>query len=188
MDLQGRHVYLRCCSEQDISLLFQWRNDNDFRKNCSVRRDETNLDDFREELKEDFKRDRHIQMMIVRKKDEKSIGTIYSYGYKKVDGYAFITIFLSESYRTSGYGVEAIALFLYHLFSKFPIFKIYMEVYEYNTQSLSCICGAGFSQEGCFGGHRLFNGIRYDLLRYAIYKERDISRIEIFLRRLKRNI
>lgn len=186
MDLQGRRIYLRHCSKHDISLLFQWRNSNEFREKCSVRRNEINFDNFKKELEGDFQHDRHIQMMIVRKSDGKSIGTIYSYDYKKIDQYLFITIFISREFQANGYGVEAVALFLQYLFNKFTLFKIYMEVYEYNAQSLSCIRGAGFVQEGLFGGHRLFNGVRYDLLRYAIYKERDLPKIEVFLRRLKR--
>lgn len=188
MDLHGRSVHLRHCNVTDILNLFQWRNSDEFREKCSVRRNRISLDDFEKELERDFQRDRHIQMMIVRKSDGKSIGTLYSYNYKKVDGYAFITIFLPKEYQANGYGAEAIALFLHYLFNEFLLFKIYMEVYEYNDGSISCIRGAGFSQEGCFSGHRLFGGVRYDLLRYAIYKERDLPKIETFLRRLKRNI
>lgn len=188
MNLQGRSVYLRYCEEKDVLRLFEWRNDVDFMKNCSVRRDKINLDDFKKELSDDFERDRHAQMMIVRKANEEPIGTIYSYGYKKVDGYIFITTFLSKKCRANGYGPEAFALFAKHLFGELSLYKIYMEVYEYNNSSLSCARGAGFTQEGCFGGHRLFNGERYDLLRYAIYKERDLHKIESFLRRLNRNI
>jgi RimJ/RimL family protein N-acetyltransferase len=186
MDLQGRRIYLRYCNEHDITLLFRWRNSEEFRSKCSIRRNKINLDDFKKELERDFQRDRHVQMMIIRKKDGVPIGTVYSYGYRKTDGYAFITIFLSREYQFSGYGIEAIALFLWYLFSEFLLFKIYMEVYEYNTQSLSCICGAGFAEEGRFSKHRLFKGIRYDLLRFAVYRDKNLQQIKMFLRRLKR--
>lgn len=188
MNLQGKSIYLRFCNNEDIPLLFDWRNNVDFRKNCSVRRDEINLENFKKELSEDFERDRHIQMMIVRRSDDKVMGTVYSYGYKKTDEYVFITTFLSEEYRVHGYGAEAVALFLFYLFSELPVFKIYMEVYEYNKDSFSCIRGAGFSQEGCFIGHRLFSGTRYNLLRYAIYRKKDLPIIERFLRRLRQNV
>ena len=186
MNLQGRSIYLRHCNEQDIPLLFQWRNSEEFRSKCSIRRKEISLDDFKKELERDFHRDRHIQMMIVRKSDGKPIGTIYSYDYKKIDQYLFVTIFLPKEFQTNGYGVEAVVLFLQYLFKGFPLFKIYMEVYEYNTQSLSCIRGARFAEEGRFIKHRLFNGIRYDLLRFAVYRDKNLQQIERFLRRLKR--
>ena len=75
------------------------------------------------ELKRDFERDRHLQFMIERKSDSKLIGTIYSYNYKRADGYAFITTFIVNGFRKRGYGAEADALFLMHLFKSLNFLK-----------------------------------------------------------------
>jgi RimJ/RimL family protein N-acetyltransferase len=185
--LETRRIYMQRIRNGDLKILCQWRNSQDFRKYCSVRRDKVSSALFKKELQKDFRRDRHLQMLIFLKRTNKPIGTIYSYGFKKIDGYVYITTFLSRSYRKKGYGAEAIALFLYHLFSNYPLYKIYMEIYGYNKSSLSTIANAGFSEEGRFREHRLYNGKRYDLFRYAVYK-RDLSKITKFLKRLTKKL
>jgi RimJ/RimL family protein N-acetyltransferase len=182
--LGTRRIYMRHICNSDLKILCQWRNSQDFRKYCSVRRNKISLPLFKKELQKDFRRDRHLQMLIFLKRTNKPIGTIYSYGLKKTDGYACVTTFLSRSYQKKGYGVEAVALFLYCLFSNYSLYKIYMDIYEYNKSSLSTIANAGFSEEGRFKEHRLYNGKRYDLFRYATYRK-NLSKITKLLRRLK---
>lgn len=182
--LETRHIKLRPLTSNNAATLFKWRNDQQFLQNCSHRRSATNCNEFVAELKRDFERDRHLQFMIERKFDGEPIGTIYSYDYKRVDGYAFITTFIADGFRKRGYGAEADALFLMYLFEKFKLFKIYMEMYEYNREAISAALRGGFIEEGKFKKQRLFNGARYDVIRYALFRE-NIPRISEFLNKLK---
>lgn len=174
--VETRRLLLKPISEVNLKTLHQWRNEPDFRKMCSNRREEISFEEFKKELKCDFERDRHLQMVIWLKRTGAPIGTIYSYGFKATDGYVFVTTFLDSVHQgRGGYGVEAFAAFVQYLFAYLPLFKIYLEVYEYNRASFSLMRRAGLSEEGRFRQHRLFDGQRYDTLRFALYRE-DLER------------
>lgn len=187
--LETKRIRLRRITNDDLSILFGWRNDENFIQNCSNRRNKVDYEEFIKEFTKDFERDRHIQFMVERIRDKNPIGAVYSYGYKSVDKYAFITTYLADGFRKFGYGAEALALFLEYLFETFGLHKIYFEVYEYNAESLKGIVKAGFVEEGRFKEQRLWNGKRYDVLRYAVFRN-DIPRILEFIDKLinRRNL
>lgn len=182
--IETRRLLLRLIDDPDLPTLYGWRNEEDFLRNCSYRRTPVSFEDFKKELVGDFQRDRHIQLVIMEKVTSAAIGTIYSYNFKRVDGYLFVTTFITKAYQRKGYGAEAFAAFVNHLLSSLPLFKIYLEVYEYNLESLLIMKGAGFVEEGRFRRHRLIDGKRYDVIRFAIYRE-DRERFKGFLERLQ---
>ena len=170
-------------AEADLSILCEWRNSDVFLKNCSNRRNHVTVEEFAIELKKDFERDRHEQFIIELRRAGEPIGTIYSYNFRSADGYAFVTTFLADGFRNKGYGAEAFAIFLYHLFTVHDLYKVYTEIYSYNGDSLKAMQGAGFTEEGRFRNQRLFKGARYDVLRYAVFRD-DLPRARLFLQRL----
>ncbi|MBI4993546.1 GNAT family N-acetyltransferase [Candidatus Wolfebacteria bacterium] len=184
MKFSTRHIILRPMEEKDLSILHQWRNDGDFIQYCSVRRYPVEYEEFINELQKDFKNDRHRQFIIELQKERKVIGTTYSYNFNSIDGYAFITIYLEERYRYRGYGAEAVALFLRFLFESYPLYKIYMEVYDYNQHALSILQNASFEEEGRFKEHRFFREERYDLIRFAFF-QKSLTKVFEFLENIK---
>lgn len=182
--VETRRLFLRPMDDSDLLALYEWRNEEDFLRNCSYRRTPVSFEGFKKELVNDFQRDRHIQMVIVEKVTGVAIGTIYSYNFKKADGYVFVTTFITKAYQRRGYGAEAFAAFVNYLFSRHELFKVYLEVYEYNLESLLIMRGAGFVEEGRFRRHRLIDGKRYDVIRFAIYRE-DAERFKDFLEGLR---
>ncbi|HEY4506493.1 MAG TPA: GNAT family protein [Candidatus Paceibacterota bacterium] len=167
--LTGRRVELCEITSADLPTLWQWRNQERFMGLCSTRRNNVSLEEFEEELLRDFERDRHLQFVIRRRHGLVNVGTIYTYNFNPTDGHAFVTIFVAEEHDGRGYGPEAMALCLTYLFAEVGFYKVYLEVYDYNTSSLECIRGAGFSEEGRFKGHRKMGDKRYDLIRFAVY-------------------
>lgn len=182
---ETRRLRLRTIEEKHIRLLHKWRNDQRFLSLCSVRRNIIDFENFVSELRRDFERDRHIQLVIELKKKPDIVGTIYSYNLNLVDGHAFLTIYLEEKYERKGYGPEAVAIFLDYLFNTLPLNKVYFEVYDYNKLSLSTLRTAGFVEEGRFKEHRFVGGKRYDLLRFAVYRK-DFTKHERFINKLKK--
>jgi RimJ/RimL family protein N-acetyltransferase len=167
-----------------LLILHLWRNHEVFRKFCSVRRDPICLEEFKEELASDFKRDRAKQLIAFRKKNNQPVGTIWAYNLNLIDGYVYITIFIDPEYEKSGYGIELFAAMMSCLFQEFPsLHKIYTEAYSYNTHSISIMKNFGFLEEGVFPDHRLFNENRYALHRLAFYREQFLSRID-FIQKL----
>ena len=169
----------------DFSILHAWRNESRFTTYCSTRRNQVSAEDFRRELASDFNRDRCLQCMILHRGI--AIGTIYAYGMNHTDRYAFVTTYLTASAEHRGYGAEAFVFFVEYLFEQLDLYKIYSEVYEYNTHSLSCLRNAGlFSEEGRFKGHRKIGNQRYDLIRFACFRV-DLPRIIAWTERAQRH-
>lgn len=182
MFIRGHRIILRQIQPIDLEILWNWRNDPHFLQFCSVRRKSLGIGDFDKELGLDFLRDRHEQFLIYKKSDPNNpIGTIYSYSLNRVDGYVFVTIYLNKENARKGYGAVAVAVFFQYLFETFSLFKIYIEVYEYNVQSLNPLLKGGAVEEGRFRKHRLFDGKRWDLIRLAIYRDQlnSIRRITL---------
>jgi RimJ/RimL family protein N-acetyltransferase len=101
-----------------------------------------------------------------------------------VDGYGFITVFLDQASRGTGYGVDAFLLLAAHLFEAENLYKVYMDVYAYNTFSRRIFRDARLEEEGRFKGHRLHNGVRHDVIRYALYRDPGLAQIRELVFRL----
>jgi hypothetical protein len=155
----GRRVELRLINENEknLPILYIWRNDLSFLEFCSVRRNIVDYETFVSELRGDFKKDRHFQRMILLKSNKKQIGTIFSYNLNLVDWNVYVTTYLD--------------LCIVFLFNLLPLFKIYMDVYEYNQNSLVLLQRAGIHEEGRFKKHHFWKGKRYNLIRFAIYRK-----------------
>lgn len=166
--LKGASLELHELQEEHLPTLFLWRNSSDFIELCSTRRNRVSLEEFRAELSSDLKKDRHLQFLIVKKGEY--IGTIYSYNLNCTDGHAFVTIFIAKHWRDKGYGAESVVVFLEHLFREFVLFKVYVEVYSYNLESIYALTSGRFVEEGRFRDHRLNNGERHDLVRFAFFR------------------
>lgn len=182
--IESKNVVLEELTDLHLTTLCQWRNEDDFMKNCSMRKNLVSFEEFAQELYSDFEKDRHVQFVIFRRRDMKPIGTIYSYSYSKRDAYCFITTYITSLFEDRGYGAESFANFMGYLFDMFGLFKIYNDVYDFNTDSLKMLQKAGFKIEGVFRGHRLFDGQRHDLIRLAFFAEQKVKLVN-FLTRLK---
>ena len=56
-------------------------------------------------------------------------------------------------------------------------------MYEYNQDAISAALRGGFAEEGRFKKQRLFNGARYDVVRYTMFRN-SIPKISEFLNKL----
>lgn len=180
--LKGRRIWLKEITNEDVDILYEWRNDFNFMSLCSTRRNKVSFDDFKKEIAIDFNWDRHLQCLIL--KEKIPVGTIYSYNLNRTDGYVFVTTYIAAGYEKVGFGTESFAIFLLHLFQSLLLHKIYVEVYSYNKHSLGCLRKAGFVEEGRFKGHRLHQNKRHDLIRLAFF-QKEIARFKNFIDRLQ---
>ena len=178
--LKGASLELHELQEEHLPTLFLWRNSDDFMELCSTRRNSVSLEDFVAELDSDLKRDRHLQFMIVRKKE--CIGTIYSYNLNRTDGHAFVTTYIAKDWRDKGCGAEAVVVFLEYLFREYGLHKVYADVYSYNLESLRALTSGRFIEEGRFREHRLYHNERHDLIRLAFFR----SQLRDFVSLVKR--
>ena len=181
--IESRRPLLREIHDDDIGVLFQFRNTESFLKNCTFKGRVFSESDFLEELKQDFAYDRHLQMMIVDKATGVSLGTIYSYDFKPVDEYTFMSMFVWTDSAGRWTAAEAAAAFVFYLFDNFKLFKIYTDVYGYNANTLSIFRRKVFRNEGLFRGHRKKEGKRVDVHRFALYRD-DLDVLRKFYNKL----
>ncbi len=175
--IDSPRLFIRSANSRlDIECLLKYRNDPDYMDLCTNKKKILSFNEFLEEYYNEFTKSRHLQTMIKTKKKSEVIGTMFSYGLNLYDGYVFITIFLEKQYREKGYAPEAIVSFMDFLFKKFSLYKIYMDVYEYNKLSLHTLIKRGAMIEGVFKGHRIYRDSRHDLYRFSVY-QKDIQKI-----------
>jgi len=160
-------MILRPTGDQDVLLLSAWKNTSDYLEFVSSQKETKYF----------------LRFIIELKKGKKPIGVLYTFSYNRSDGYMFLNIFLDKDYRNGGYGVEACALAICHIFDVLPVYKIYCDAYSSNSKSISMMRGMGLEQEGFLKGHRLYKGKRYDVVRFAVYRQ-NLRVIRRFLQRL----
>lgn len=155
MTLETKRLTLRLVENCDSPLLTEWRG----------------TEDYLEFVSSVERKKYHLQLMICLKKDNEPVGVVYTFSYNETDGYMFLNVFLDKKYRRRGYGAEACALAICYIFDSRPLYKIYCDAISSNIQSISMMKGAGLVQEGLLRGHRLYNGMRYDVARFAVHRE-----------------
>lgn len=161
-------------SQSNIEILFHWRNSSQFLQYCTNRKALSNVIEFEEELKRDFSIDRHLQFLILY--NNRLLGTIYSYSFNKFDKYCFVSVFTDINSIGNGFSALATIKFCSKLFDEYDLFKIYFDVYEYNSNVISLLQKREIQVEGIFKKQHIFLNNRYDVYRFALYPG-DLSRI-----------
>lgn len=151
-----------------LPILYKWRNESSFVTNLTGRSKIENIEEFENELKSDFKKDRLLQFIIIL--NNVPIGTIFSYSFNQIDKYTFISVFIESQYVNRTFGIRAISIFANFLFQVYDLYKVYFDIYEYNIRMINIVEKAQFSLEGVFKRQHLMNNQRYDVRRYAFYK------------------
>jgi RimJ/RimL family protein N-acetyltransferase len=184
VSLDGKGVRLRAIREEDLPFLWHWRNDVRDLMMWSGARSLTTEHDYAEEIRND--NTRGVQRLAVEEiRSGELVGHVFAYGYDPQNGHTFVGVFLCREKRRLGYGVEALALFLQYAFAYFPLVKVYMDVYEFNTQSLHLSRNVGLHQEGEYQKHISYGGRRWTLFRFAMYRE-DLPQLSRLLARVQR--
>lgn len=184
--LSAGKIRLRRVEEGDYLVLFAWRNNAKFLSHFSAHRTPVSYEQFLAEFKRESKKDRHLQFIVELVSDIRPIGIIYTFNYNRTDGYVFLNTFIIEEFETVGHGAVATIILLFYLFDFIPsLHKIYFDVFEYNTLSMSTLRNAGFDEEGRFKGHRLQGTSRYDVLRFAAYRN-NLDRLRSIWNRLRK--
>lgn len=179
--LSGKRIELREITAENLPLLFAWRNSKDFLDLCTSRQASPTLEAFRQELERDFSIDRYAQFMIRRR--DRAVGTIYVYGMNQRDGHAFITTYIAPNENSKGAGVLAFTMLAHYLFVHHNLYKVYADVYAHNIHSMRCFeAKHQFIVEGRFKGHSLFRGTRYDLVRFALFRQ-SLPELSAFIER-----
>jgi len=107
-------------------------------------------------------------LIIEGKASHKPVGWVFAYDYQPIDQHCFLATYTIPEARRFGAAAEGGLLFLDYLFAYFPLHKVSMEVYAFNTASLNVAIKAGFQVEGTLREEYYFGGQFHDIVRLGL--------------------
>lgn len=169
------NLIIRPIIKSDILELLTFRNSESFIKYCSHRKNTVTQLEFINEITYDFQHDRFEQFLVIF--ENEAIGTLWVYGLHRENKYAFVTTYLKDGFTKRGYGIFTFSRVLQYLFEDIGLYKVYMDVYVENNLSVNTLTKRDVKLEATFVGHRLYNGVRLDMLRFAIFSY-DLQKVK----------
>lgn len=149
MDNKEFNVYLRPITEDDTNNIIQWRNSEHVRK-YFIYQEEFTREGHLEWIETKIKTGNVIQFMIVLRKTNKTIGSVYLRDVNRIQRKAEYGIFIGEDEKGKGYGTQAARLMIKYAFEDMHLHKLYLRVFADNVRAISSYKKAGFYQEGLF--------------------------------------
>lgn len=169
--LKTERLILRPINKSDGPDIVRWRNQKEITDNLFSDPGLT-LHQHNAWYKKYLKEKTRIEFMIIKKQDNKKIGTI---GLNKIDRKnqkAEYGILIGEKDEWGqGYAKEATFAILNYGFKKLNLHKIYLEVFCENTNAIRLYKKIGFIEEGLFKKDVVKNGEFKDVMRMAILEE-----------------
>jgi RimJ/RimL family protein N-acetyltransferase len=172
--IKGKMVGLRAVEREDLKLLRDWRNNDEFRKNFREYR-ELNMSNQEKWFEQSCVGNPNDFMFIIfRLEDNKPIGAcglLYINWIIRSADYSFY-IGAEDSYIDSdGYAEDATNILINYGFNTLNLNKIWMELYEYDKVKLDFFVSKfGFVKDGvlrdnCFDRGRYHNSFIISLLK-----------------------
>lgn len=104
--------------------------------------------------------------------DDRLIGFVGLFAIKWIHGEAWLGIGLGDkSYWGKGYGSDAVRLALRYAFAELNLYRVSLEVFEYNQRAVRAYQKAGFTIEGRSRGEILRQGRRWDIISMGILRD-----------------
>jgi len=170
--LDGRHLYLRPPTKDDLPYLTRWINDQRVTRflKTSVPMSEAAEAAWLEGL--DGGKDRNIILVIVDKATGKPIGTMGLHRIDWKDRRATTgTMIGDRRYWEKGYGSEAKMLLLNYAFNTLNLHKICSGAIAFNARSIGYSKKCGYKEEGRLKQHVFKNGRYWDKVLLAVFKK-----------------
>jgi hypothetical protein len=99
------------------------------------------------------------------------LGHVVCYGAEPAQQHAYVGAVFSPQLIATGRPIQPIALFINYLFTTWNFRKLYMEVPEFNMDTLWSGTGSFFRQEACFREHDYYGGRFWDKYVLAVYRD-----------------
>lgn len=159
---------LKMIEKSDFEIIYKWKSNFDYNMLWTNIREFPRRENFYELLQYNIENE-FTYYFIVQNNESCSIGTIFIHDYNRVDNYASISAFIEPQFQNKFYGFDSYKLAFNFIYHNLPIRKIYLDVFEYNINSIKLIEKVGFNLEGKFIQHRYYNGTYNNVLRYSFF-------------------
>ena len=169
--LIGDRIYLspKTTDEEDIVKYTEWMNDFQVTDYTGATAKLITLDSEREWMNNIVKNTEDYNFDIVDLNNDKLIGTISLVKIKSIERSAELGIFIGEdSYRSNGFGAEAIKLILEYGFKYLNLHSIKLDLLSVNERAHKCYLKCRFKDTGVDRDAIYLNGKYYDKLHMDI--------------------
>lgn len=110
------------------------------------------------------------QFIVVETGTTDILGHVVCYGAEPAQQHAYVGAVFSPRMIATGRPIQPIALFINYVFVTWNLRKLYMEVPEFNMETLWSGTGSFFHQEACFREHDYYAGRFWDKYVLAVYR------------------
>lgn len=161
-------IYLRPIAVEDTDDIVRWRNSEGVRKYFIYQADFTREGHLKW-LETKVKTGEVIQFMIIEKKSEKAIGSVFLRDVDRDFNKAEYGIFIGEeAEKGRGYGTQAAQLMIKYAFEQEKLHRLYLRVFADNERAIASYKKAGFVFEGLFRDDVFVRGEYRDIVWMAI--------------------
>ncbi len=170
--IEGKLVSLRGVEKEDIEALMNWRNKESFRRNFREHRELTTRDQL--SWIESLDKTKHINYMFsIIDQEGRLIGACGLLYINWIARFADFSFYIGDSdeYCKGERSEEACELLINYGFNILNLNKIWMELYEFDTDKISHFTSKfGFVQDGILRENCYHNGRYYDSHIYSLLR------------------
>lgn len=150
MYLENNLIRLRALEPEDLDILYKWENDTDiWQVGCTTEPySRYILKEYIAYSDKTIYEKKQLRLMIVRKEDNATLGTIDLTDFDPHNLRAGIGILIDNEFRAQGYASQAIELLKDYAFQFLHLKQIYAHIPTTSQASLKTFNKAGFQQTG----------------------------------------
>lgn len=123
-------------------------------------------------LSEKFATNKYHDFFMIENSQGETIGFTFSYEFYNYDAHCKYTLCLYEEYQNLGLGIIAGIKMMDYLFTKYPLNRIFVSIFDYNKNSIACHQKGGFKEVAVLPDYRFYGGDYYDLHILTMTREK----------------
>ena len=145
-----------------------------------------NLPMFERWLFEKFDKNDYHDFFMIESLNGKTVGFTFSYEFFAYDGHCKYTLCLYEKYHNLGLGAIAGIKMLDYLFTKYPLNRIFISIFDYNKTSLSNNLKGGFEEVAILPDYRFYGGDYFSLHILTTTREKFYIKYKSIISRINK--
>lgn len=115
-----------------------------------------------------------------------TIGFTFSYDFFNYDSHCKYTLCLFDQFQNVGYGAVSAVKMIDYLFSKYPLKRVFVSVFDYNANSLENNLKGGFTEVGNMPEYRYKGGEYYSLHILTMSRKDFYDRYHLLIKIINR--
>ena len=181
----GENIYFSPIDSKDYELFTKWVNDETVSRgigSAGLSFSEVVEKNYLEKQENDISK---IQFSIIRKSDDKLLGTYGVVSIKPMHQIAEVGGFIGEqTERGKGYGSEALRMICDYCFNVLNLRNIYVNIYSFNIASQKAARKVGFALVGRIKEAYYYNNAFHDQMIFQINKDDFNAKWQTFVKHM----